>query len=423
MRLMHFADLHLDSPFQGLEKQYPQLQQALIQSPYQAFEQGITIAIKEAVDVVVIVGDIYNTQRQTIYAQHFFIQQLVRLESADIPVIICHGNHDYLENKRMLTQYPSNVFVFKDEEVDSVDLEFSDQTSARFYGFSYTRRWIQERKIQEFPNKNNQTTYTIGLLHGAAEAFESKSGNYAPFSTQELIEKNYDYWALGHIHQNQKLNEFPLIRYAGTPQGRHRLETGDKGAYIITFEPNQPLKEQFVSLAQVLWVQETIDCQYEWQANEVVEAVKIMLDNYHTEVKNGLPSQILSVTLTNAQRLPVELQNQIEAGELDLLFPEPASNKKFVAIISLKLERKMVLQAFEYDQKLKQSFQEAADLVSQGEAYYEILEDFFTHTIVRKWLPDLVTDEEFKNEILQSAKESMIQAIGFELKEAGPHED
>lgn len=72
---------------------------------------------------------------------------------------------------------------------------------------------------------------------------------------------------------------------------------------------------------------------------------------------------------------------------------------------------------------MKQSFQEAADLVSQGEAYYEILEDFFTHTIVRKWLPDLVTDEEFKNEILQSAKESMIQAIGFELKEAGPHED
>lgn len=423
MRLMHFADLHLDSPFRGLEKQYSQLQQALIQSPYQAFKQGITIAIKEEVDVVIIVGDIYNTQRQTIFAQHFFIQQLIRLESADIPVIICHGNHDYIENQRLLSQYPSNVFVFKDESVDFVDLEFTDQTSARFYGFSYTNRWIQERKIEEYPLSNKETTYTIGLLHGASEAVESDSGNYAPFSVQELIDKNYDYWALGHIHQNQKLNDVPLIRYAGTLQGRHRLETGDKGAYILTFEPHQPLKEQFISLAQVVWVQETIDCQFDWQANEVVEAIKQMLENYQTEVKNGLPSQILSVTLTNAQRLPVDLQNQIEAGELDLLLPEPDSSTKFVAIISLKLERKMVLQAFEYDQKLKESFKKAADELSQGKAYYEALDDFFSHSNVRKWMPDLIADEEFKKEVTQSAKESMIQAIGFELKEDSPLEN
>ena len=49
MKLLHIADLHLDSPFTGLTKQLHSLQKHLIQSPYQAFERCVSIAINQAV--------------------------------------------------------------------------------------------------------------------------------------------------------------------------------------------------------------------------------------------------------------------------------------------------------------------------------------------------------------------------------------
>ena len=88
MKLLHIADLHLDSPFTGLTKQLHSLQKHLIQSPYQAFERCVSIAINQAVDLMVIAGDIYDTEQQTVTAQHFFLKQLERLHIAKIPVVV-----------------------------------------------------------------------------------------------------------------------------------------------------------------------------------------------------------------------------------------------------------------------------------------------------------------------------------------------
>ncbi|MBG9980207.1 DNA repair exonuclease [Facklamia sp. DSM 111018] len=418
MRFMHISDLHLDSPFVGMQKDYPQLQEILIQAPFKAFQDAVSIAIKEQLDAVIIVGDIYDTQRQTIYAQHFFVKQLKRLNEASIPVVICHGNHDYLENQRMPMQYPENVFVFTNQKIDYVDINFKDKTTGRFYGFSYQNRWIHERKVREFPRNPKETDYVIGLYHGSEEGMESLAGHYAPFAISEMINKDYDYWALGHIHQDVLLNEAPPIRYSGTPQGRNRLEVGDKGAYIVSLELNRPPQLKFVSLASVIWRNEMIDCQEDWQANDLVESINNLVETYQKEVDLGLPSQIISLTLTNAQRLPIALQEQIEAGELDSVLPEPQSEDSFVVVIRICLERQMRLEAFEYDQRLKMSFQNACQNVQEGSAYSETMQDLWDHPLIRKWLPDLENDSSLKQDIVHSAQELMIQAIGFEFKEA-----
>lgn len=423
MRILHFSDLHLDSPFAGMQKNYPLLQEALIKAPYQAFHQGVSLAINEAVDAVVIVGDIYDTQKQTIYAQHYFLKELERLNQHDIPVILCHGNHDFLNNQRRLIQYPDNVYVFSQETVDFVDVVLADQiTTCRFYGFSYLNRWIDQRKAEEFPTNPKETNFTIGLYHGEVLS-QSLSGHYAPFTVEELLAKKYDYWALGHIHQNLLLNEAPPIQYAGTVQGRNRLEIGDKGAYLVTLEVGEPCQTRFVSLAQVEWRDEKIDCQEGWQVNELLTAINDMVANFKSEVENGLSSKVISLRLTNAQRLPIDLQEQIESGELDPVLPEPQSCDQFVVIVRIEMERKMVLEAFEYDQSLKQSFQEACLAMSQGDAYQETMKDLLDHATIRKWLPDLSSDETCKEETIQAAKELMIQAIGFEFKEASQSEN
>ena len=40
--------------------------------------------------------------------------------------------------------------------------------------------------------------------------------NYAPYSLNDLVNKSYDYWALGHVHQAAVLNERPLSYFLGT---------------------------------------------------------------------------------------------------------------------------------------------------------------------------------------------------------------
>ena len=61
MRLLHLADLHLDSPFLGMDKQSADLKQALVQAPFTALKKAVQYAIRETVDLVVLAGDLYDT--------------------------------------------------------------------------------------------------------------------------------------------------------------------------------------------------------------------------------------------------------------------------------------------------------------------------------------------------------------------------
>lgn len=423
MRLMHFADLHLDSPFSGLQKSYPQIQQALIRSPYRAFEEGITYAITQEVDAVVIAGDVYDTQKQTIYAQYTFNQQMKRLEEAGIPVILCHGNHDYLNSQRRLQQYPENVYVFDEETVGYVDITCQDQTTCRFYGFSYWNKWIDSNKSLEFPINPRETTYTVGIYHGALIGSEEEAGQYAPFKLEDLKERRYDYWALGHIHAGNRLSEAPLIQYAGSIQGRNRLEIGPKGAYLVTLTPAHPSEATFIPLSKIIWVAETIECQQDWQASQLAEAIHEMIHNYHIDADAGKVSYLISLTLANAQRLSLELQDQIQKGELDAVIMEPLGQEPFVAVVKMTMDRQMVVEAFEYDLMLNQSYKQACLDIQEDDTYDQIMKDFQSHPLVNKWLKDLVHDSDNRAEIIETAQKMMIQHIGFEFKEARNHED
>lgn len=416
---MHVADLHLDSPFIGLSKRYASLQKYLIQAPYQAFERCVSIAINQSVDAFVIAGDIYNGERQTIYAQHFFMEQMKRLNKANVPVVLCHGNHDYLNLERKPIQYPDNVHVFRTNEVDSIDLPLSSGESVRFYGFSYTKRWVQERMIEKYPVNPHETTYTVGCLHGAIDAVK---GNYAPFTIEALRSKMYDYWALGHIHQAEVLNEVPLIQYSGTIQGRHRHETGDKGAYLVELKQNQPTTSQFISLASIVWHNVEIDCRTEWGVSDLLQQVESVVQNYRSDAEASQQSYLITITLQNAHRLSLELQEQVENGELQLALSDSELTAPFVVISKIILERHLMLEPFEYDSTLKESFLDASEQLESGDLYGRIMSELFQHSTMKQWLSDIAKDEQIKATINHTAKQLMTQAIGFDTEESD-HED
>ncbi|WP_054669975.1 metallophosphoesterase family protein [Lentilactobacillus senioris] len=231
MKFIHAADLHLDSPFRGLanSKMPTALLQRMQQSTFEAATRVFDAAINNQVDFVLLVGgDLFDRAEQSINAKYFLNQQLNRLNDAKIPVIISFGNHDYFAGDVNQLGFPENVFVFSNE-VTTTKLTLKDGTVVAISGFSFANQWVSERMIANYPAADPQVDWNIGMLHGSAEGIHSTEGTYAPFSLAELNSKNYDYWALGHIHQRQSLDDQHVINYPGNTQGRHINESGSKG--------------------------------------------------------------------------------------------------------------------------------------------------------------------------------------------------
>ena len=75
----------------------------------------------------------------------------------------------------------------------------------------------------------------IGVLHSSLDGRPGHA-NYAPCALTDLRAKNYDYWALGHVHAHEIVCENPFVVYPGNLQGRSIRECGEKGAVLVDVE-------------------------------------------------------------------------------------------------------------------------------------------------------------------------------------------
>ena len=103
-------------------------------------------------------------------------------------------------------------------------------------------------------------TFNIGVLHTALGGMGGHE-NYAPCSLDDLVNKGYDYWALGHVHRAVVLNERPHIVFPGNLQGRHIRETGAKGAALVTVEHGEIVEVTSVHCDVVRWAVLPVDLE------------------------------------------------------------------------------------------------------------------------------------------------------------------
>ncbi|HCF53736.1 MAG TPA: DNA repair exonuclease, partial [Bacillus sp. (in: Bacteria)] len=229
VKFIHAADLHLDSPFKGMEMNVGQsVWERMKQSTFESFERIVDKAIQERVDFVLLAGDLYDAETRSLRAQVFVREQMKRLSQYDIPVFIIHGNHDHLGGSWAAIEFSENVHVFTEPYVEEKSFYKNGELLASIYGFSYLQQAVTDNMTAQY-TKMSDAPFHIGMLHGSVEG-DAEHNRYAPFQIRELKEKQFDYWALGHIHKREILSEEPYIIYPGNIQGRHRKETGEKGA-------------------------------------------------------------------------------------------------------------------------------------------------------------------------------------------------
>ena len=93
-RFLHAADIHLDSPLYGLSR-YDGLPEDDIRGATRAaFDNLVQRALDEAVDFVVIAGDLFDGEWKDMSTGLYFARAMGRLDQAVIPVFLLAGNHD-----------------------------------------------------------------------------------------------------------------------------------------------------------------------------------------------------------------------------------------------------------------------------------------------------------------------------------------
>ncbi|EKZ1457119.1 exonuclease SbcCD subunit D [Listeria monocytogenes] len=380
IQFLHMADLHLDSPFIGLSTLPQPLFSAIQESTFQSLERITTVAIKEAVDFVLIAGDIYDSEDQSVRAQARFAKEMKRLEAANIPVFMIHGNHDFIEKHKEKLALPSNVHVFS-EQVEIMSHKTATGVSVNIYGFSYNERHIRSSRVGEYKIQGD-ADFHIALLHGSEVSSSEEHDVYAPFRVQEISRKGFDYWALGHIHKRQLLAESPSIYYPGNIQGRNRKESGEKGASIITLSEASTTID-FIGTSPIIWEEAVITLPENSEINAFYRETTKLLESYQGRSHSYFLHII--VKMENKQKIDTNDWLQMLQEEVEITDNTFVWIHKLTTEITNQSNSQTWYESHLAGEEIKHSFETLQD----ESAFYQAVEALYLESGVSRYLDDL----------------------------------
>lgn len=223
MRILHAADIHLDSAFTALSAEKARQRRRESREIVNALAD---LAQKECVDLVLLSGDLFDGEQ--VYPETI---ELLRNALARIgcPVFIAPGNHDPFTTQSPYARenWSGNVHIFRSEELSEVRLE---QLGCVVHGAAFTDRYRYTQVLDGFSAPRDGLIHLL-CLHGAVNEPESM---YCGITRRQIENSGCAYLALGHIHQYSgvQMEGACVWVYPGCPEGRGFDETDDKGVVI-----------------------------------------------------------------------------------------------------------------------------------------------------------------------------------------------
>lgn len=254
MKFVHAADLHVDSPLRGLER-YPgaPAERARL-ATREALKNLVDLCLAEEAAFLLVAGDLFDSDWKDFNTPLYVVDQFQRLNRLGIPILVIRGNHDSNDEMSYKVPWPENVTLFGHETPTTTIL---DSLGVAIHGMSFPKQDFRENIVPRYP-KPIRDLLNIGLLHTNAGG-SPDHGPYAPCAVSELVGKGYDYWALGHIHKREILQESPHIVYPGNTQGRHVREPGERGCSLVTVDNGEITAVEFRPTDVLRWRREILE--------------------------------------------------------------------------------------------------------------------------------------------------------------------
>lgn len=225
MKLIHCADLHLDSNMTThLSKERAKERKAELLA---TFERMITYACEEDVEAILIAGDLFDRKNFSATARKAVYHAVV--DHPQITFYYLQGNHDVNLFLPEGEAYPDNLKLFDEAWTSYVQKEAEHRLvitgvelgadNASLIGNSLTL---------------DRQDFNIVMLHGQ-EAEHAVKDRAELVPLRALRNKGIDYLALGHIHSYKKevLDSRGTYCYPGCLEGRGFDECGEHGFVLL----------------------------------------------------------------------------------------------------------------------------------------------------------------------------------------------
>jgi exonuclease SbcD len=226
LRLLHTADVHLGARHADLGDRAAMQRER----QFAAFVATIDLALAEKVDLVLIAGDLFDSNGQPRRSVERAAAQLKRLVDARIRIVITPGTHDLYDRASIYRAYDlaalsggvgSDLVTVLDPDHHEVHLKALDLI---VHGRCFATKRAPHSPLQGLDVSSTDGTddgaaWHVGLLH-ASIAIEGKTdGDEVVITTDEIAATHLDYLALGHWHSMSKGKAGNTVyAYAGAPE-------------------------------------------------------------------------------------------------------------------------------------------------------------------------------------------------------------
>jgi len=225
LKLLHCADIHLDTPFSLGNLQIAEQRRAELRS---SFVNMMMYAKENSVDVLLICGDLFDSNEPTPVTIEMVLREFAAVPNMQI--VITPGNHDSYCSGSVYQKYqfPTNVHIFANEYAERLDIDRYNLSifGNAWHGKSYKNplkslTMLDERRIN------------VVCAHG-----DLYSSSHETITTAEIRAAGADYVALGHIHAGtEPIREGKTYyAYSGSLEGRDFGELGPRGALMLTLD-------------------------------------------------------------------------------------------------------------------------------------------------------------------------------------------
>lgn len=208
-----------------------------------AFRRAIDLAIARRVDIVLIAGDLFDSQHPGDDALNLVRNGLATLRQSGIRSVAVPGTHD-----RLLGE--DDVYARASLPLDHLVRAPTFETpyvidvrgaSVAIYGIAYDA----ERTAAGWDSLHPSTDYDVRVVLAHAACRDNPEWSVPeedlPFEADDLAALDVDYVALGHYHNLRWFRdaERTVGAYCGSPEGRNWKETGPRHVVLVEWDRGQ----------------------------------------------------------------------------------------------------------------------------------------------------------------------------------------
>lgn len=231
MKFIHTSDWHLGRQFHNV---------SLLDDQQAVLDQLIQYIENNPVDAVVVAGDIYDRSVPPTIAIELLNKVVKRIcGELNTPMILISGNHDGAERLGFGSEQMKNaglhIISNFEDMLTPVVIETESAGQVAFYGMPYNdpeqvrfayqepvsthdqaHKLLAEKIAEQFQSEQRNVLISHCFVDGAIESESERPlsiGGSERVSHEHFL--NFDYVALGHLHQPQKKGE-KYIRYSGS---------------------------------------------------------------------------------------------------------------------------------------------------------------------------------------------------------------